>query len=376
MDIVIEGDGIAFSKKYARISGARIHTHEKFGTAVIIFPDGFKIDVASARLEYYKFPAALPVVEMSSIKLDLYRRDFTINTLAIQLNPDRFGMLIDFFNAQKDIKEKSIRVLHNLSFVEDPTRVFRAIRFEQRFGFAISRLTAGLIQNAVSMDFFRELSGRRMFNELQLILQEENPAAAIARLNDFGLLKVVHPSLVCDKHLIALLNAVRQVVAWHDLLFLDDSYMKWAVYFLALIHRCEGPQAEEICRRLELTPRLQKLFMAGRAHAEEALRWLLRHLPVDNSTLYHRLAGLRTELILFMMAATDKEKVKKAISFYFTSLRRTSISLKGEDLKRLGVSPGPIYREVLQAVFNAKLNGQVESYEDEVEFARTRIPPR
>jgi tRNA nucleotidyltransferase (CCA-adding enzyme) len=376
MDIVIEGDGIAFSKKYARISGARIHTHEKFGTAVIIFPDGFKIDVASARLEYYKFPAALPVVEMSSIKLDLYRRDFTINTLAIQLNPDRFGMLIDFFNAQKDIKEKSIRVLHNLSFVEDPTRVFRAIRFEQRFGFAISRLTAGLIQNAVSMDFFRELSGTRMFNELQLILQEENPAAAIARLNDFGLLKVVHPSLVCDKHLIALLNAVRQVVAWHDLLFLDDSYMKWAVYFLALIHRCEGPQAQEICRRLELTPRLQKLFMTGRANAEEALRWLVRHLPVDNSALYHRLAGLRTELILFMMAATDKEKVKKAISFYFTSLRRMSISLKGEDLKRLGVSPGPIYREVLQAVLDAKLNGQVESYEDEVEFARTRISLR
>jgi tRNA nucleotidyltransferase (CCA-adding enzyme) len=376
MDIVIEGDGIAFAKKYVRISGARIHTHEKFGTAVIICADGFKIDVASARMEYYKFPAALPVVEMSSIKLDLYRRDFTINTLAIQLNPDRFGMLIDFFNAQKDIKEKSIRVLHNLSFVEDPTRVFRAIRFEQRFGFAISRLTAGLIQNAVSMDFFRELSGRRMFNELQLILQEENPAAAIARLNDFGLLKVVHPALVCDKHLIALLSAVRQVVAWHDLLFLDDSYMKWAVYFLALIQRCERPQALEICQRLELTPRMQKLFIADRANAEEALRWLVRHLPVDNSTLYHRLAGLRTELILFMMAATDKEKVKKAISFYFTRLRRMSISLKGEDLKRLGVSPGPIYREVLQAVFNAKLNGQLESYEDELEFARRRISPR
>jgi tRNA nucleotidyltransferase (CCA-adding enzyme) len=373
MDIVIEGDGIAFAKKYARLTGARIHTHEKFGTAVIIWPDGFKIDVASARMEYYKFPAALPVVEMSSIKLDLYRRDFTINTLAIQLNPDRFGILIDFFNAQKDIKEKSIRVLHNLSFVEDPTRVFRAIRFEQRFGFAISRLTAGLIQNAVSMDFFRELSGRRMFNELQLILQEENPAAAIGRLNDFGLLKVLHPSLACDKHLIALLNAVRQVVAWHDLLFLDESYMKWAVYFLALIHRCERPQAQEICRRLELTPRLQKLFVAGRAAAEESLHWLVRHLPVDNSTLYHRLAGLRTELILFMMAATEKEKVKKAISFYFTRLRRMSISLKGQDLKRLGVSPGPIYREVLQAVFDAKLNGQVESYEDELEFARRRM---
>jgi tRNA nucleotidyltransferase (CCA-adding enzyme) len=373
IDIVIEGDGVAFAQKYARISGARVHTHDKFGTAVIICPDDLKIDVASARMEYYKFPAALPVVEMSSIKLDLYRRDFTINTLAIQLNPDRFGQLVDFFNAQKDLKEKSIRVLHNLSFVEDPTRVFRAIRFEQRFGFVISRLTAGLIQNAVSMDFFRELSGRRIFNELQLILLEDHPAAAVSRLKDFGLLKVVHPALICDKQVLALLNAVRQVVAWYDLLFLDESYMKWAVYFLALIQRCARPQAQEICRRLELTPRQEALFVAGRANALESLQWLIRHLPVDNSTLFHRLAGLRTELILFMMAASDHEKVKKAISLYFTNLRRTSIALKGEDLKRLGVAPGPIYREVLQAVLNAKLNGRVETYEEEVAFARTHL---
>ena len=159
VDIVIEGDGIAFAKKYAKLEGARIHTYEKFGTAVIIFPDGYKIDVASARLEYYKFPAALPIVEMSSIKLDLYRRDFTINTLAVQLNPDKFGILIDFFSARKDIKERIIRVLHNLSFVEDPTRVFRAIRFEQRFDFTIGKLTRGLIANAVSMNFFGASAG-------------------------------------------------------------------------------------------------------------------------------------------------------------------------------------------------------------------------
>ncbi len=376
IDIVIEGDGIAFAKEFARRTRARLHTHDKFGTAVIIYPDGLKVDVASARMEYYKFPAALPVVEMSSIKLDLYRRDFTINTLAIQLNPDRFGQLVDFFNAQKDIKEKSIRVLHNLSFVEDPTRVFRAIRFEQRFGFTISRLTAGLIQNAVAMDFFRELSGRRMFNELQWILQEDHVAAAVARLNDFGLLKVVHPALTCDKHAIALLNAIRQVVTWHDLLFLGESYMKWAVYFLALIHRSLPPQVQAVCRRLELTPRQEALFVEGRARAVQSLYWLVRHLPVDNHTLYHRLAGLRTELILFMMAATEHEKVKKAISFYFTNLRRTSIALRGADLKRLGVAPGPIYRDVLQAVLDAKLDGRLESYEDELAFARAQLEAR
>nr|MCU0563177.1 CBS domain-containing protein [Desulfobacterales bacterium] len=376
LDIVIEGDGIAFAREYGRISGARIHTHEKFGTAVIIYPDGFTIDVASARMEYYKFPAALPVVELSSIKLDLYRRDFTINTLAVQLNPERFGILIDFFNAQKDIKEKAIRVLHNLSFVEDPTRVFRAIRFEQRFGFTIGRLTTGLIQNAVRMDFFRELSGRRVFNELQLILQEENPAAAVARLNDFGLLRVVHPGLVCDKAMLARLNAVQQVLSWYDLLFLNESYMKWAVYFLALIHRCETQQAREICSRFELAPRLQTLFVEGRAAAEDCLHGLTRRLPADNRTLYRQLDGFRTELVLFMMAAAEQEKVKRAVSHYVTALRRTTTSLKGRDLKALGVPPGPIYREVLQALLDARLNERVRTREEELDLARELIRAR
>ena len=206
IDIVIEGDGIAFARKFAKLEGARIYAYDKFGTAVIIYPGGFKIDVASARMEYYKFPAALPIVEMSSIKLDLFRRDFTINTLSICLNSEKFGTLIDFFMAQKDIKEKSIRVLQNLSFVEDPTRVFRAIRFEQRFGFSIGKLTSGLIQNAVKMDFFKRLSGKRVFAELRQILEEENPTPALIRLDEYDLLRVVHPSIELNKDLISLFN--------------------------------------------------------------------------------------------------------------------------------------------------------------------------
>ena len=194
IDIVIEGNGIDFAKEFAKRLNVRFNAHAKFGTAVIIFPDGFKIDVASARMEYYQFPAALPTVEMSSIKLDLFRRDFTINTLAIFLNPKKFGKLIDFFGGQRDIKEKSIRVLHNLSFVEDPTRVFRAIRFEQRFDFKIGRLTSGLVENAVRMDFFKQLSGKRVFTELCLILKEDNPTPAMIRMHEYDLLKVIDPS--------------------------------------------------------------------------------------------------------------------------------------------------------------------------------------
>ena len=219
IDVVIEGDGIEFARTLATSLGGRVRAHEAFRTAVVVLPDGKKIDVATARLEYYRSPAALPTVERGSIKLDLYRRDFTINTLAIKLNPEGFGTLIDFFGAQKDLKQKVIRVLHNLSFVEDPTRVFRAIRFEQRFGFRIGKLTSGLIENAVKMDFFKDLSGRRLFSELRQILEEEKPILALGRINEYNLLKLIHPKIVFDQALKRLLNSVEKVITWYNLLF-------------------------------------------------------------------------------------------------------------------------------------------------------------
>ncbi|MBC8434237.1 MAG: CBS domain-containing protein [Desulfobacterales bacterium] len=373
LDIVIEGDGIAFAHEYAKTVKARIHAYEKFGTAVIIFPDGFKIDVASARIEYYKFPAALPTVEMSSIKLDLFRRDFTVNTLAIQLDPDKFGTLIDFFQAQKDLKEKTIRVLHNLSFVEDPTRVFRAIRFEQRFGFTIGKLTSGLIANAVKMDFFRRLSGRRVFSELRQILGEENPTSAIIRLHEYDLLHVIHPSITLTKELVALFNSVKKVLSWHDLLFLEESYMKWTVYFLALIRHCDQETTHGICRRIELAPRYIDIFIKERFEADRCLYWMERHLPLSNSTLYHQLKGFRIELALYMMAETKSENVKKSISYYFTRLRHIQSSVTGKDLIKMGLDPGPIFKEILQAVLDAKLNGRLKTRNDELGFVKDYV---
>lgn len=373
LDIVVEGDGIAFAKKYAKSVGARLHSHRKFNTAVIVLPDGLKIDVASARMEYYAFPAALPDVELSSIKLDLFRRDFTINTLAIQLNPGRFGRLIDFFSAQKDIKDKAIRVLHNLSFVEDPTRVFRAIRFEQRFGFTIGKLTASLIENAVKMDFFKRLSGRRVFSELRHILQEEDPVPALIRLQDFRLLSVIHNSVHLNKSTMGQLNAVKEVLAWHDLLFLEEPIESWAVYFMGLIRPCDKAVSEEICRRLEMPQRFEKLFCADRFESESCLNWLEQHQDIDNSTLYQRLSHFKPELILYMMAGAAAKTTQKTISRYYTHLRNIDVSINGEDIKKMGIPPGPIYRRVLSAVLAAKLNGRVATREQELEFARNFI---
>lgn len=369
LDIVIEGDGIHFAKTYARQFGTRIHSHKAFGTAVIIFPDGFKIDVASARMEYYRAPAALPNVEMSSIKLDLFRRDFTINTLAIQLNADKFGLLIDFFSAQKDIKDKAIRVLHNLSFVEDPTRVFRAIRFEQRFDFSIGKLTANLIHNAVKMNFFKRLSGRRVFSEIRLILEEENPTPAIERMQDFNLLKVIDPSISLDKTLVDLLNSVKSVISWHDLQFTEEPYIRWAVYFMALTRSCDYETTEKICNNLELAPKHTKLVCHWRFKAQNCLLKMEQRLPATASDLYHLLNDFQTELFLFMIAATRSKTVKKAISRYYNEWRKIRPIISGKDLIQLGIEPGPKFKKILDSILDEKLNGKIKTREDELKFA-------
>jgi tRNA nucleotidyltransferase (CCA-adding enzyme) len=376
IDIVIEGNGIDFAKEFAKRLRARFNAHAKFGTAVIIFPDGFKIDVASARMEYYQFPAALPTVEMSSIKLDLFRRDFTINTLAIYLNPKKFGKLIDFFGGQRDIKEKSIRVLHNLSFVEDPTRVFRAIRFEQRFGFKIGRLTSGLVENAVRMDFFKQLSGKRVFSELCLILKEDNPAPALVRMHEYDLLKAIDPSIKYNQKLVAQFNSARKVISWYDLLFTGEEYMKWAVYFMILLRHAGEENAGGICRRLELAPRYLNMFTHEREAAEACLGRLHRKAPYTNSEIYRELKIFRTELILYMMALTTFEKITKAISFYVTDLRHVRLSVGGKDLQAMGLSPSPVFTKILSAALDAKLNGRLESREDELQFLRDYVSKR
>jgi len=223
------------------------------------------------------------------------------------------------------------------------------------------------------MDFFRRLSGKRVFTELRLIMEEKNPESAIIRLNDFSLLKVIHSSITLDKNLISLLNSVTEVLSWHDLLFLDESYKKWIVYFLVLINQCNGKRTEEICRRFELAPDFLKIFCFERIEADKCGSWLERKLPVSDSVLYRKLTGFRIELILYMMAVARKKAVKKAISHFFTELRRTNISLKGRDLKKLNLKPGPIYRQVLGAVLDAKLDGKLKTKKDEFDFARHYI---
>jgi tRNA nucleotidyltransferase (CCA-adding enzyme) len=372
VDIVVEGDGIRLAEEFEKKFPCRIRTHKKFGTAIILFPDSLKIDVATARLEVYDSPAALPTVEKGSIKMDLYRRDFTINTLAIQLNPKAFGELIDFFEGVKDIKEKVIRVLHNLSFVEDPTRVFRAIRFEQRLGFQIGKHTQNLMKNAVKMGFMDRLSGGRVLSELILILQEEIPIPALKRMRDFHLFHFLHPHIKFDEEVEILFEQIHHVIAWFDLLFLEERYERWLIYFYGLIDFLKEAEVEELCQRLAMNDKLRKKVADGKRQADQALLQIFSWINADRhpirSEIYGVLDPLSTEEKLFMMAKTTQMETRRYISLYFTQLKDTKPLLRGVDLIQLGIKPGPSIKKTLTNLLKARLDEQVITRQDEMEY--------
>jgi len=357
IDIVVEGDGIEFARKIA----------SKYK---ITFPDGFKLDVASARLEYYEYPAALPRVEMSSIKLDLYRRDFTINTLAIRLNPSYFGELIDFFGARKDIKEKTIRVIHNLSFVEDPTRILRAIRFEQRFGFRIGKLTLSLIENAVKLNFLGRLDGRRLLSELVLMLQEDEAILNVERMNELDILRFIHPKISFDDSTKVLLGNIGEVISWYELSFLEEKYERWKVYFLVLIENLHKSEILSLCKNLSMSEKEKKELLQSRDHARNALVKMAKQRILKNSELYHLLGPLTTECLLYLMAKVTRNEAKKSVSKFLAKLKHTKIKTTGGDLKKLGLLPGKLYKRILDNLLNAKLDGKVQNKRDEIAFVK------
>jgi tRNA nucleotidyltransferase (CCA-adding enzyme) len=369
VDVVIEGDGIKFAREFVKHYSARMRSHQKFGTAVLIFPDGFKADVATARMEYYEAPGAPPIVETSSLKMDLYRRDFTINTLAIKLNQRHYGTLIDYFGAQKDIKEKSLRVLHNLSFVEDPTRMLRAVRFEQRFGFRIGKLTLALMKNALKIHSFQDLAGRRFFTELKLILKQKDPIQAIERMDELGILRFISPSLQLTDRTRTLLEEIRRVIAWYNLLYLGEPFEPWKVYWHGLTDDVDPKTLTALAELMGMTDAPGRRLLSQNEAANSLLDALFK-FEQDNHTLYTLLTPYDTETLLFTMARATREKIRRLISLYFTKLKQTTIQTSGKDLLEMGFQPGPLFKEIFDRVLAGRLNDRLRTKEDEIAFVK------
>jgi tRNA nucleotidyltransferase (CCA-adding enzyme) len=373
IDLVVEGDGIAFAEVLGQRLSAKVTSHRRFGTAVLTLPDDFRVDIATARTEYYEYPAALPTVEHSSIKMDLYRRDFTINTLAVCLNADRYGELLDFFGGQQDLRDKTLRIIHNLSFVEDPTRILRAARFEVRLGFHLSRHAEQLAVNAVQMGLLEKLAGARLITEVQLILQEPRPFPILERLEELGVLRAIHPRLTLGTDIAQRFQRAGEVLTWYGLLYQEVSPATWIVYLLTLLGDRPATEARAILRRLNPPARIAARLARDLARLRALMRQFMYAPHLVPSRVYRWLVDAPVEVSLALMGRAERADLRKRIGDFLTMGRRVRPILRGDDLRALGVQPGPIYRDILNSLLYARLDGHVQNRDDELRFVRRRF---
>lgn len=380
IDLVVEGNGITLAKALAVELGGRVREHQEFLTSVVIFKDEkgeeSRIDVATARLEYYEYPAALPTVELSSIKMDLFRRDFSINALAVRLDSTPFGQLIDFFGGQRDIKERIIRVLHTLSFVEDPTRCLRAVRFEQRYDFRIGAGAERLIKNALGLKLMDKLTGPRLFSEFRHICDEGNPLACFVRLDQLGILPAIAPQLALIPTRRGLLQDLQDMLSWYHLLYFEKKPQAWLVYFLGLSHGLPYAETSDLYRRLGL-PENKRAEILNQREQMRTVRGRLETWQRQQegqapkiSALCEVLAPLSLESLLYLMAETENERLQKSLSRYITQWQHEKADITGDDLKALGMPPGPLYSHILRTALKAKLDGETQGREAQLGLAR------
>ena len=370
VDIAVEGDGMTFARRLADRYGAGLKIFEKFATALVVFPDGFKLDVATTRCESYAHPTALPTVKPSSIKDDLYRRDFTINALAIRLNVNRFGELVDLYGGLRDLEHKVIRVLHARSFVDDPTRVFRAIRFEQRFGFRIEKHTLTLLKEAAASDLVHRLSGPRLRNEVMRLLSEQAPIRTIRRMAEFDLLRFLHTGLAWTARLAGLLSDLGKSLAWWTKQYPRRSLDRALVYFIGLMDELSASATGAVVKRLAMPGKETRKVQLVKKHLEPALRFLVRHRSPRPSETYRALADLPDEGLVLLVAKARSKDIVRLVSAHVTTQQQVRPSLNGVDLKAMGLKPGPIYKKILDRLLEARLNGEVKTKADERELAK------
>jgi len=385
LDLVVEGDAIALTKELAKHLKGRVRSHSRFGTAKLIL-DGTagtnlpsSLDFVTARTEFYEHPTALPEVERSSIKQDLYRRDFTINTMAICLDRDRYGELLDFYGGEKDLHDKLVRVLHNLSFVEDPTRILRGVRLEQRLGFAIETRTAELIDDALGL--LDRVTGERVRHELESILAEQAPEAIIERLAELGVLRRLEAGLRYNEWLEEKFQRVRLLVEREEAGVKEDaekdqesrirvaSAVEKKYLLLALLtYRLTRPQLDRFLERLRFRQEVAKYLREVREL--RALAWRLARPNLKPSRIYRLLHGYSSRAIVAFSIALDSPVARDNVVLYLHRLRWVRPHIRGDFFKKQGLPPGPAYRQILGKLLNARLDGKVRTASEEEAMAR------
>jgi tRNA nucleotidyltransferase (CCA-adding enzyme) len=364
VDLAVEGDGIAFATELAARLKGHVRPHRKFGTAVVVAgdgPDRLRVDVASTRAESYEYPGALPKVEHAGIRSDLARRDFTINAMAVSLKPETFGDLFDYFGGREDLEAGRITVLHNLSFIEDPTRILRAIRYENRYGLRMDEHTLNLARACSAMDLVGDLSSARLRDELISLLDEEKVDFSLRRAEELGVWPAIHGRLRGTRGLVRRADALR---AAHDL---DRETPRWRLRLVWLLRDLDPEEIAAWAARMRIRGQdagvLERALVVGRRLLDRIAR------GPSEAELYDLAAGEPLEAVLAAMTLDDSGIATSRLARFLDVTRHVRLAIGGQDLLALGFSTGPRMGEVLRSVLHLKLNGVVAGRDEELTAA-------
>ena len=391
-DVVVEGDAIALGQALCQRFGGRIVAHGRFGTAkwwianqrdelAASLENGLlldardlpeSLDLISARIEFYEYPTALPTVERSSIKLDLHRRDFTINTMAVRLDGRHYGELYDYWGGLSDSRQGLVRVLHSLSFVDDPTRMLRAVRFEQRFGFRIEERTLQLMEDARPM--VRQVSGERLRHELDLMLSEQNPTVLFDRLAELDLLSAIHPELAWTPWISERVKAILETQPgpeWE--LPAQVSHMPlarmlaYATWFAHLpVEKAPGPDAQEQALAIGVLLRFPSTLLQTIAAVHRLAPELPGLVEARPGLVVERLEDYPRLALYILQQLSPVEAERAMLQRFAAEWRFIKPITTGDDLRNMGFPPGPAYRYLLAALRHAWLEGEITSQEQEL----------
>ncbi len=371
LDIVVEGDAIKLGTILARELKGSLVMHRKFGTCTVVTSKRFKIDLATARKEVYEAPAALPtVVEFGSLKNDLMRRDFTINAMAVSINKDDFGELIDFFDGKKDLARGRIAVMHDASFIDDPTRIFRAVRFEQRFNFTIDSHTEKLILNALDKDMVEKVHPHRLRDEIELILKEKEPLKAIRRMSNLHEYRFIHPGIRFDKKLSRFCRDIERTALWYERSHFGKRPLeKWLMLLAALFEDLNYNQTKALCGKYAFRRGDTIRLLSYKKDGDRVIRELEKK-AISPSKIYRLLEPLSYEVTLLIMAKSRSRAARARIKVFLKKYNGTRISIRGGDLKKLGFKPGPDFRRIMEKVLYKKIDGVLKTRRDELNCVR------
>ncbi len=363
VDVAVEGDAIGFGRALAEALGGRYTPHEKFGTAVVQYGDGNRVDVVTTRTERYHAPGALPVVEPATIAEDLHRRDFTINAMAVSLKRADFGRLVHPFGGRKDLEDGVIRVLHDLSFVDDPTRILRAVRYESRYGFHLDDHSERLARQCIAGGLVREVSPVRLRDELLPLLEDSGAPRAIVRLGDLGADRALCPGLRGDPEGAALFV---RAVGLRDELAIEVP--AWRIGLAVLGRGLTSDEAFGWLDGLDIKRRDVDLVVGAIAFAPQIVE-RLRRAPVTPAGIAGLADPFAPDAPLLALALADGPELRG----YFTRLRGVELEIGGAELAELGLAESPRVGEVLAELRRRKLDGELDGRDSELAAARELV---